>query len=169
MDTDELYSIAKCDLGDAFGGVFPADAIPDPTAASGFCFIANVDPARENGSHWVAFHKSDVDAVTEYFCSYGEPMPDIWNRRMPRGSYRDVVGSQLQSTGTSVCGQYCLYYLKQRVKLGRSTRQILRDFTKDTYANDRLVNAWLKSRHAVDLPIYDMNFIAQQIATRFFR
>ncbi|CAK1547556.1 unnamed protein product [Leptosia nina] len=73
--------------------------------------ISNLDPDTQPGSHWVAIHV-DKSRHGEYFDSFG---------RAPSGSHRLFLNRNctmwnynkrvLQDDWSSVCGEYCLFYI----------------------------------------------------------
>ena len=116
-------------------GVFSADKIPSRVTVdrhlarlklrsggnSLVYFIANTDPARKAGSHWVAFVVfASHPTVIEYFDSFGLALDfyDELKRVCLRlGYFRSTstllcVNTQaLQCDSTSVCGHYCVIFL----------------------------------------------------------
>ena len=52
----------------------------------------------------------------------------------------------LQSPLTSVCGQYCLYYLLHRAR-GISLQVILNEFSSDVDWNDQFVYDFIRNRY----------------------
>jgi len=114
-------------------GVWPADHLPNAsTLCNGSvtkrrccygmkCFIANTDPARSSGQHWVAFVSyAKRPYVVEYFDSYGYPIS--YYKHLAAGckqaGYLDdaytivsVNARTLQHAQSVVCGHYCLLFL----------------------------------------------------------
>ena len=97
------------------------------------CFVANTDPAKRPGKHWVLFvaTKSKNGRIQlEYFDSYGLPMPmyaDLYstcirNQLLPYVSVVSIVS--LQDINSSVCGHYCLLFAHFRAT-GRSFKFIV--------------------------------------------
>jgi len=148
MRTEEIVSILErlIPRRHNFLGVFAADEIPRVTSFPSCC-VLNTDPARLPGTHWVAAYYYSRRSV-EFFDSYGmHPIaykllfhPTNWNR-IP-----------LQSIRSSLCGQYCIYYLYHRAR-GYSLNRIVHDFSpSQPLANDRKVYRWFRSHAPRPLP-----------------
>jgi hypothetical protein len=114
-------------------GVWPADHLPKASALCSVktrgarccygmkCFIANTDPARASGEHWVAFVSyANRPNVVGFFDSYGYPIS--YYKHLAAGceqaGYFDdaytivsVNARTLQHAQSVVCGHYCLLYL----------------------------------------------------------
>lgn len=148
MDSRQIYIALKM-IPVRTKGVFPADQIPlvwtHPTA-----IVANTDDHTKSGSHWVAFYVNDAGHGV-YFDSFGQPVMIPHHLRTLR---RNTISygrnhTQLQDTGSSVCGQYCimfLYYMSRGFSLSKFTGM----FTKNLVKNDRIVTSFyeklMKSR-----------------------
>ena len=120
MNTGELNCIlerALRDTGVAFLGVFAADRIPNRITTFPCCFVANTDPARQPGAHWVACFCATPSRV-EFFDSYGLPPAAYFSLRLPI-SPTFVNNVSFQSLRSSACGHYSIYYLCMRAH-GRS-------------------------------------------------
>lgn len=93
----------------------PHEAITDPRAA----FVVNVDRHDKEGSHWIGLyveHTEDRNTCW-VFDSYGMPMR--WYKRCPIWSwintrYDTIIGDgsnvQVQTTNSSSCGHYALFF-----------------------------------------------------------
>lgn len=135
MNTDQLERIISSQVIKSrkvkFLGVFPHDhtqfLVANTLAAHTFpiCFLSNTQPSTKSGEHWVAFYYSSEHSP-EFFDSYGlHPSvyefnftPKIYNKRC------------LQKLDSNVCGQYCVYFLYQRVR-GKSLQEIVAPFSLD--------------------------------------
>lgn len=122
-----------------------ADDLPGVVNKHQF-WIVNTDECRGKGLHWVVFHFPSKGSL-EFFDSLGNP-PEHYHRRFqsilifngPRYKYID---SRIQSETFSLCGQYCIFYILQRIK-GRSMDGLVYDFNDlNTHANDRLVSNYI--------------------------
>lgn len=168
MNNRQLSSLAHQDaiLTRSFRGVFASDEVSQQLnrMKTPHCFIANTDPADQPGSHWIAFY-CPVEGPLEYFCSYGLPPTTFFSQSLENSGYHfcTMNTQQMQSTGSSVCGQYCLYYLHQRCR-GKDMTTCLFPFGEDTYQNDRWVNRWVEERFQIDLDVYDTEFLKKQIS-----
>lgn len=108
MDTCQILNAVRQDelMYEHFLGVFPRDMIPKQSGDS--CLIANTDTSKEEGTHWVAMFKQDN--ICEFFDSYGRK--PFKNKFLSiNSSYNSV---KLQSNYSTVCGEYCIYYLYHR-------------------------------------------------------
>jgi len=97
-------------------GVFSADNIPIDHLANQkktVYFILNSDPSSSPGTHWLACVKPP-GSILEFFDSYGNP-PSFYHLSFP--SNLSILHNQdpLQSVYSSVCGQYCIYFLYFRI------------------------------------------------------
>jgi hypothetical protein len=122
-------------------GVWPADHLPKASLLCSFkkqerccygmkCFIANTDPARRPGEHWVAFVTyANRPSVVEYFDSYGYPIShykDLAAGCERAGYFGDAYtlvsanARTLQHAQSIVCGHYCLLYLYLCARVARS-------------------------------------------------
>lgn len=139
----------------SFLGVFASDQLPYGIRKYPVCFIANVDPAYEYGSHWIACYLSSPHHL-EFFDSFGrEPSRfpgSIWNyvRRFPYVNYNVV---SLQSNVSAVCGQYCIYYLYSKCR-GYTLNDMLLSFVSHPLYNDRSVYLFVARHFRVRAPFY---------------
>lgn len=167
----QLNGLAKrCPvLKDIFVGVFPSDRIPDICSVKkrrAYAFIVNLDRSGLQGSHWIALYlPKHRNGIAEYFDSYGRP-PTKSNFLRLLKKYRGYIYNNimLQSPFSTVCGQYCLFYLCRRARMESSTT-ILRTFhNHDLVTNDIVVNRYVKRYFRTSLKLYDIPFIGRQIA-----
>lgn len=115
MNTQELNCIlerALCGTNCHFLGVFAADQVPQHIDKYPCCFVANTDPARMPGAHWVACYFTSPRRA-EFFDSYGLPPSYYVHLRLPvtSPSYNRCC---FQSLYSSACGHYCVYFLCNR-------------------------------------------------------
>ena len=140
MNTHQLNSLTS-HLHN-FLGVFASNEIPSiKLTEKPKCMIVNLDPSSKPGSHWIAFcvYKKEGKRFLEFFDSYGtkpplSPVNSWW--KMIHNPYR------LQSPNSIVCGQYCLYFVKQRLK-GRPFKIIIKTL-KDKTHPDSFVRSYGK-------------------------
>lgn len=148
MQTQEINAIALSLPIPGFLGVFAADELPKRPAQSRFSFICNTDPASMPGTHWLAFNFTSPTHY-EFFDSYGMPL---------NSSYASIVrGSPLllsstcsaartkavQSLNSNLCGQYCLFFLYQRLCNHKSFKWIFSHlFSSGPQYNDKLINSF---------------------------
>lgn len=104
-----------------FLGVFPSDKLPKlKHLVTKTGLIANLDPSSKPGSHWVAIFVTPrggrKKTVMEYFDSYGLP-PLVNDLLFAKNNYRVLYNKcRLQSYKTTTCGQFCIYFISQRLK-----------------------------------------------------
>lgn len=138
-----------------FLGVFASNELPTRIPQYPSCFIANVDPSHEPGSHWLAFYLASPQHL-EFFDSYGHEPADfpgpIWDfaRRFHHVNFNTML---LQSNVTAVCGQYCIYYLYCKCR-DRSMNDILLSFVPNQFLNDRNVYNFVTRHFRIRAPFY---------------
>ena len=131
----------------AFLGVFSRDTLPRAIIRYPACYVTNTDKAREPGSHWVAVFMPSSSSL-EYFDSYGW-LPDAYGLNVSPSHHNSKC---LQSLGSNVCGQYCIYLLYRRSH-GRSLTSILKHFSSSNLRwNDFQVARWVRKHFAITNP-----------------
>ena len=167
MNTSQLHRAMMSEplCRDNFIGVFASDKLPKTVKTYPACMIANVDDSKQPGSHWVAFF-FDQEGQGQFFDSYGHSpqhyttkFNDLLNKNSNSWTFNR---KKVQSDFTTVCGQYCLYYVLFRCKGGRLT-EMLDLFGEDTYLNDITVNEFVKERFMLNTRVVDDDFLISQI------
>jgi hypothetical protein len=126
-----------------FLGCFPSDRLPRHGKHSHYTYgiIANEDPARMKGSHWVAIFVKDKDTAY-YFDSYArEPIPQLASYF---NNFKNVIynSAPFQSLFSETCAHYCIYVLFF-ASLGTPFEKIL--YTLSNYKNsDHSVSNFVK-------------------------
>ena len=148
-------------------GVYPADMLPTKAAVAkpGF-YVANTDPHFKAGEHWVAFY-IPIDMTRnpmEYWDSYGLKPPEIFVPFLNPTYLRNT--KFIQHPLSSTCGQYCIYYILMRYN-GHSMEKIVSIFSEDTLENDIMVNQTVEHNFYVDLDIFNIKHLHQQICHSF--
>lgn len=139
-----------------FLGVFAKDKIPLTMTSYPCCFVANTDISSMSGEHWVAYFYDSPQSY-EFFDSYGMP-PQVYGFV----SVNNYNRKSLQSLTSSVCGQFCLFYLYLRSR-GFTLNQILNSFSSsDSSWNDFQVARYAKKHFAVNNSPAFSNFICSQ-------
>ena len=160
MNTEQLTSILSEDrfVGPVFRGVFPMDRLPRIRIGA---YVINTAPHNHPGLHWVALW---VNGNTiEYFDSYGSE-PNSKLRRWGKNRRWSVNPIPLQSPLSSVCGQYCVYYLLHRLR-GIDLPTLLMDFGSDVDDNDKLVYDFVRDRYDLNrLTLLDTEKVISQLA-----
>lgn len=136
--------ISKClsKLNVFHNGVYPRDLLPrsvtTPTA-----IVVNTDPHTRPGTHWTAIYISE-DRVADFFDSYGRPPNSTSKDFIQRNSRASRFSTvSLQSSTSTVCGQYCVIFLLFRSR-GVSMDHFLNIFTKSTVYNDTIISLLYK-------------------------
>ena len=143
-------------------GCFPRDKLPPGNIPFGL--VANTDQSNEEGTHWVALWVGS-DGYGEYFDSYGQQPLQTFQNYLDQHAvqgWKEAVKKQIQGFLSSVCGQYCLYYLYNKCR-GRSVVE----FGDDLPANDAVVTEFVNRKFALDIDTYDVNFVLNQISKQF--
>jgi len=116
MLTGEIANVlsqALCDTRTHFLGVFALDQIPSSFSHYPCAYVANTDPSTRKGQHWVAFYHESPKRL-EFFDSYGEP-PQTYSFPFPSElSSLRYNAYPLQKLNSSVCGQYCIFFIFHR-------------------------------------------------------
>ena len=152
-----------------FKGVYSSDTVPlrDRRRNTPSAYVVNLDPSHMPGSHWVVIYCTRKSK--EYFDSYGLP-PTIKRLKRKLGSRFKYNNRQLQSLYSTICGQYCLYYIWRRC-CGDSMRQIISSFSTNTIANDLFVNLHMNNQFEMEEGLMEYNTLRRdrgtQLATPF--
>ena len=160
MNTEQLTSILIQDpyVGTMFRGVYPIDCLPSLKDGA---YVVNTAPHHHPGLHWVALLVKGN--CIEYFDSYGGDPPRKL-RRWGKTKWWTSNPIPLQSPLTSVCRQYCIYYLLHRVR-GIDLNTLLMDFGADVDDNDKLVYDFVENKYDLDqLTLVDTEKVISQLA-----
>lgn len=115
MNTVEVLNCLNkiVDHSDFQIGVLASNELSKVDYQKNFCIIVNSDPSYLSGRHWVSFFKKE-DTVY-FFCSFGHSV-DFYGSYFTH--FAKMVSTsihynpvQIQSNYSSICGQYCLYFL----------------------------------------------------------
>ena len=135
MNTDEIRRALRRVTN--FDGVYSIDRLPDRP----HLLVCNTDPSHRPGRHWICICVEN--GTGEYFDSFGRPPNDGLRH------YMNIVcehwtfnARQLQSTVSSFCGHYCIYYCLLRSR-GITMREIVASFSNDTGFNDCMMHAFV--------------------------
>jgi hypothetical protein len=99
----ELEGIGKSLFRFKWGGVFSADTLPNTLDPKKY-YIANVDNADQEGSHWVAIHDGYI------YDSFGRSAKEM-NPNFTRHCLKRTDDDQEQSYNQTNCGQRSLAFL----------------------------------------------------------
>ena len=148
----QLDHLATADaiLKPYFYGTVACDRLPRrPIKKEPRGYIVNTDPHYRGGRHWPALwtHLGDFCEVMD---SYALPLESYETTEPLQGwlksQWKYVICNEqsLQSIYSKSCGDYALFYLKDRAR-GQSMEEFLRRFSKHDYVNnDHKVGQMLK-------------------------
>lgn len=140
-----------------FIGVFPKDTLPRYMTRYPCCYVANTDISSGPGQHWVAVWYNSPSSC-EFFDSYGMP-PEAYGFSILCTNYNHKA---LQSNSSTVCGQFCLFFLYSRSR-GLSLNQIQNSFSSsDSAWNDFQVARYAKHHFAIQNPLAYFNYNCNQ-------
>ena len=128
-------------LSPKFGGVFSRDNLPDLAEGDKF-YVCNTAPSSEPGDRWVVLHAA-AEGV-EYFDLLGGTIHHDEFAQFLGGEYR-YVSVQTQELFSSVCGQYCIFYMSLRDR-GHSMDDIVHVLDN----SDRIVTCFVKLFYGVE-------------------
>lgn len=135
MNTLEIrILLAKIPAAGVHRGVYASNQLPYKVSKP--CMIvANTDPDTAPGTHWVAFFVNENGFGT-YFDSFGRPPKNQHRNFIQRNCSSWTYNStSLQDVTSSVCGQYCLVYLKHMLSFD-SLNAFVSLFSSNSKKND---------------------------------
>ncbi len=143
MDMKQICAALEMDRATKLLSRFvgPCNRLPKVIARPA-CIVVNTDPSHKPGTHWLAIFFGN-NGIGEFFNSFGnQPARTFENylTKHSRTSYYNPV--PLQHPLTSICGQYCIYYLVKRAR-GVPVDEIVSTFDPtDRAANDERLLDW---------------------------
>jgi hypothetical protein len=151
-----------------FIGVFPSDQLPGGLPFKPCALVINTDPADKPGQHWVAAY-FDSNGAVDYFDSYGLE-PTVRNIDQFLHTHSDFVfcnRHQVQGYLSSVCGQYCIFFLSRRCA-GASMSDIVQHFSNNQpFVCDSYVCAWVNKRFGLLTEAFENDVVINQLCTAF--
>ena len=175
MDSKQIYKILKNDTNVSklnFLGVFPIDLIPLSAMKFPCCLVINTKPHDHPGEHWICLVKCENRRAI-YFDSFGIPpfnLPEVGDilSNCDEWTFNET---RLQSTFSTVCGQYVTFFLTHFAK-GYTLEHIveLLNNDRDLEDNDAIIFNYIKNKYPdVDelsnLEIIDFPFIFTQVSS----
>ena len=108
-----------------------------------YCIVANTDLKTGKGKNWVGFYveKGSID----FFDTYGRDVLPCFKYFLNKRRKYKYNKKRIQSYGSSVCGEYCIYFLYQRYK-GLSMSQIVNKFSNNSLLNDYYIKVWMRNK-----------------------
>ena len=92
----------------SFAGVYACDQLTSIEISKyPKSFVVNTDPMKLPGTHWIAIYFNEK-MKGESFDSYRKHFLDFMNRNAVEWEHNKIP---LQSAFSTVCGQYCIYFL----------------------------------------------------------
>lgn len=167
MDSDQIFDImTKYGSSREFLGVFARDNIPLKSIHYPCAFIVNTMPHTHEGEHWVAVYKNDEN-IGCFFDSFGmNPRHEEFLDCMSFCKDWDYNSTAFQSPFTTVCGQYCIFFLLHKMN-GYSLLDISQFLEHNEFeSGDMLVHQFVDSLDPdVDKqPLISYPFIFKQIS-----
>ena len=163
MDNNTIDHILRKhpSIGGKFGGVFACDELPKNNYLNKDLFyVVNTDASHLSGQHWLAVYINS-NGRNELFDSYGNMQFPPKKEIQQFLNYTDYIYSlsQLQHNLSTVCGQYCVFYIWQRSK-GKSLSEIVNLFQKEDFlANDVIVNSAVEQEFNIDEQVINHSFL----------
>lgn len=110
MRTDQINA-ALADVPH-FAGAFPCDRLP-LTKQRPLAIIANLDVAKQPGSHWVALFL-DEQARAEFYDPLGGAPTPIIARYLARAAPAGCAYNSIQKQGdfSQKCGEHCVLFVR---------------------------------------------------------
>ncbi len=118
MDSTDLSRCLRSDptCNSLFAGVYAADELPR-TMVGESLLLVNTDISSGFGIHWTAMYVSS-QGTAEFFDSTGHPPEHYCDGfrqfLINNGPNYKFQKRRLQSVGSRLCGQYCLFYALRR-------------------------------------------------------
>jgi len=137
-------------------GVFAADQLP--TKEFPGAYIVNTDTSSQPGQHWVAFFTTEEG--TECFDSFGEN-PSAYSEYIAewlKDDFQVVQFETLQSRDSTVCGQYCIYFILFR-SYCFSYEDMMSSLAERTEVNDKFVCKFVNKFFKLHTTVQDKYFL----------
>ena len=141
-------------------GVFPADQLPLKEFQGSD--VVNTNDSDQHGQHWVAFFS--VDNIRECFDSFGRN-PGEYSDKITHwldGTYQVVQCETLRSRESTVCEQYCLFFILLRF-YGYSYQDVMSALSKNTVINDKFVCKFVNKLFRIKTSLKDKYFTLQNL------
>lgn len=146
MNTHQIAHVLRTDpfCKTDFQGVHALDRLKSVKLRYPCALVVNTDPSYLPGEHWVAIFLN-ASRHGEYFDSYGLPpsiYPDIAHFLIRNCESFRYNSHLLQGLGSTVCGQYVLFYLLHRCR-GYTLDEITGWFSPNLDTNDEQVQGFI--------------------------
>ena len=118
INEKSIQEILKCQ--NSFLGCYSADELDNLSVKSPCLFIVNLDNRNMSGSHWLAI--GCFDKKLEIFDPLGFdifawprlPCPLLYFLHRYSFSRRIKISKRIQSSKSTLCGLYCIFYIMNR-------------------------------------------------------
>lgn len=153
----------------SFRGVFPADKLPKPITDGNehklpAAYIVNTENSDSSGSHWLAIYQGEAGKA-DVFDSFGsqiETYNPLFKRFLGNLQLMQQQRQQLQQIGSTVCGQYCMFFIMKR-SLGYTYEQLIHLFTDNRKANDKMVCQFVNAYFKLKTRVYDTALLTNRL------
>lgn len=146
MNSDEIRHILNIIIPSKFDtGVYASDQLEN-LRSDNIAIIFNSDESYKPGTHWLGLFKNEREKTIEFFDSYGMNI-NFYSSYLEKFMLKNYKISrvnkfQLQSNFSEVCGQYCLYFLFNRVN-NITYDEIISKFDNNLINNDLIVESFV--------------------------
>ena len=126
-------------------------------------FVVNNDPMELLGSHWIAIYfnkqmkREFFDSYRKHPIHYNKYFLDFMNRNAVEWEHNKI---QLQSAFSTVCGQYCIYFLYHHCRKSPMS-SIVNSFVNDKLHNDQLVYDFVRRKYRQIHPSLKQDIVKQ--------
>ena len=144
MNSQQIYSLLQ--PIPSFLGVFAANElthhIPQPTQP--WSLVVNTEPNTRQGEHWIALlYDGNSQRGIDCFCSYGTHpyfLPHSIQKVLFHSTIIHYATYRLQQLCSTLCGQYCVYFIFSRTILHQSFTTFMQQFHRHRpEKNDTLI------------------------------
>jgi hypothetical protein len=177
MNTQQIHRCLKSHPATSrdFGGVFPCDKLPENIGDERpYSIVCNTDPSTKPGQHWIAMY-FDRSGGSEYFCSYGtkphqpEFVSFLQQNKLSDDSKGDYNSTCYQSSTTSVCGQYAIFYLLMRSTCISNVGELGRFLPNDQFVSDCFVAEYVNKHCRVSTDVFEDHVLIEQICVELYK
>ena len=133
-------------------------------------FVVNTDLMELLGTHWIAIYfvkqikEEFFDSYGKHLIHYNKYFLDFMNRNAVEWERNKI---QLQNAFSTLCGQYCIYFLYHRCRK-RPMSTIVNSFLNDKLHNDQLVYDFVRRKYRQVYPSLKQG-IVKQISRALYR
>ena len=128
-----------------FLGVIPANENPLPLIKNfPCCFIMNSNPVSARSGHWLAFYIISPTRL-EFFDSLAQPLSHYSNLTSYFSRFSSVFANTrfvLQSSESSLCGEFCITFLHLRSNRHIRFTRIISFLFKKSHSRERFVSKY---------------------------